>query len=834
MNLTQWIGRLLGLDDAVQIGSVEQAWAAPWAHDGPAWIVLGCLGLVVLAVVFYTRLQHIHRVRTRLVLGLFRAAVLVLLFLMLAEPVLTIRVTSRLRPTLWLLLDGTESMAIQDALPEAEAARLAEAVGLHGTDLKSVRLAPAGTSPGTVAAQPARVDFVKALLSKKDDNLLERLGRKARLQAFVLDRPDGVRALDASAAGDDRLDPARLGEQWTTKCQVTALGAALEDLTRRQTSGSVSGVVIFSDFNQNAGPSVLEAARRLGLSVYAVGVGPTAAVDLSVELRCPDKMKKDEHYPLVAIVRQEGLAGRTATVKFFSRPAQATAQPPVGPSDSGSWTLVEQRNVPLSEPAHPVEISYVPKTTGRFEFYVEADRFAEEVLPDNNRTRPKEVLVHDNPMRLLYVEYDPTWEWRFVKEVFHRDRLVGPEGFRTFLHSAHPRVQTTGEVYVATLSRPRGEFFAHDVIVLGDVPAAVLSPSFCQMVEEFVDKLGGGLVVVSGPRFGPGQLAHTRLADMLPVKVDPSLRLRDRQPFALRRTAEAAQYEFMRLAGDAAENENAWNNLGLLPWYQPVERLHPWATALAEHPTDKCVDGKTPQPVIAVRQYGRGEVVYLAFNEMWRLRRGYGERYYREFWGAMIHRLASRHALGTGKRFDVRTDRPEYRPDDQVILTVDAFDAQYRPLTEDKIAGRKLQGEWILPEDRPGAQPTVRPLAVPQLSEGVFETRLTPAVAGEHRVRITDPITQEKKERTFQVTRVGVEMQRAVRNTVLARDLAGITGGKSYDLLTVSQLPDEVRLTAKTETNVHVIELWNTWLVFALVGFFMLGEWLGRKWANLP
>ena len=83
---------------------------------------------------------------------------------------------------------------------------------------------------------------------------------------------------------------------------------------------------------------------------------------------------------------------------------------------------------------------------------------------------------------------------------------------------------------------------------------------------------------------------------------------------------------------------------------------------------------------------------------------------------------------------------------------------------------------------------------------------------------------------------VGVEQQRAVRNTVLSGTWRAITGGKSYDLTTVGQLPDEVRLVSKTETNVHVIELWNTWLaaVFALVGFFMLGEWLGRKWANLP
>ena len=134
-------------------------------------------------------------------------------------------------------------------------------------------------------------------MKKKNDNLLARLEQKSRLRAFVLDRPQGVRALDAavgrlsksSDGADDRLDAGRLCDQWTTKCQVTALGAAMEDLARRQTSGSVSGVVIFSDFNQNAGPPALDAARRLGLSVYTVGVGPTAAVDLAVELRVPPR-----------------------------------------------------------------------------------------------------------------------------------------------------------------------------------------------------------------------------------------------------------------------------------------------------------------------------------------------------------------------------------------------------------------------------------------------------------------------------------------------------------------------------------------------------------------
>jgi len=44
-------------------------------------------------------------------------------------------------------------------------------------------------------------------------------------------------------------------------------------------------------------------------------------------------------------------------------------------------------------------------------------------------------------------------------------------------------------------------------------------------------------------------------------------------------------------------------------------------------------------------------VIYLGFNETWRLRRKYGELYYRQFWGQMIHRLGLSHALGSQKDF---------------------------------------------------------------------------------------------------------------------------------------------------------------------------------------
>ncbi len=844
MNLTLWLGRLLGYENAVEIGGVEPSLSAPWAQAAPAWVVFGCLGAAALAVLFYTRFQFARRKKGRLVLAALRAAVLALVVLIFAEPVLTVRITSQMKPAVWLLFDGTDSMAIADELAPAERQLLARATGLGtaqgdsgssgataaspadangGRGETGSSAASAGGSPA--ASRPSRIEYVKALVRRPEENLIAQLEKKFRLRAFLFDRADGARALETAADGRD-IDPEVLAGQLTTAGQLTALGAALDDLARRQSTLPLAAVVVFSDFNQNAGPPALEAARRLGAPVYTVGVGPAAAVDLAVDLQCPPAMKKDERYPLLATLRQEGLAGRTVTLRVLRRQ---------GPADSaGQWQTLESRQVALVEPSHTVELAFVPSEVGRCAFRAEVDPEPGEVIVQNNQA-DCETTVHDNIMRLLYVEYEPTWEWRFVKEVFHRDRLVGQKGFRTFLRSADPKVRQTNELFVSTLSAPRQEFFMHDVIILGDMPASALSPRFCQMTQEFVEKLGGGLVVVAGPRFGPGQLALTPLGDMLPVKVDPTLHLRDRkQPFVLRRTAEAAQYDFMQLDTPGPDNDRAWANLTGLTWYQPVERLHAVATALAEHPSDRCVDGKTPQPLIAIRPYGRGEVVYLGFNEMWRLRRGYGERYYRQFWGQLIHRLASRHALGAGKRFVVRTDRPQYQPNDQVLLTVEAFDENFKPLAEAALPQRKLNAELVPPADGAGGPSRPRNIALAMLREGVFEARFPVLAGGEHRVRVFDPVAKQHVETTFRVASVSVERQRAVRNTALQQALADATGGKSYDLATAGQLPDDIRLPPRLETNIEVIPLWNTWLVFGLASGLMLAEWLGRKWMNLP
>jgi hypothetical protein len=792
--MTHWLGGLFGLESLERVDAWKVSLAAPWAIRFPLAVAVLVAAAAAAGAWFYLRWQPALDRRTRALLALLRAAAGAVLVLLLADPVLQLSVRNSPRPLLWLLFDGSESMAIED-----------EADG----------------------KQSSRADLVARWLQRKTDNVIDALGAKFRLRAFSIDAADGVRPLAAAADDDpDALDADKLASELTATGEVTAIGRAFEDLALRHSAASLQGVVLVSDFDQNAGPPAVTAARRLGVPCYCVGVGPTLTANVAIDLQPPPVMKQLERSLVAVTLRQSGLDGATADVTLSVRRLDVDAH-----GNPAAPVVVGTRSVPLSAGTVAVEFPFTPADIGRHELLATVERIAGETLEaDNQATR--ETLVRDDFLRLEYVEYEPTWEWRFVKEVFHRDPLVGERGFRTFLRSADAQVRLSNELFLATPATSRADFFATDVLFLGDMPAAALSSRFCEMAREFVEDFGGGLVVIAGPRFGPAELADTALGDMLPVVFDSARRPRDDVPFELALTPEAALVDFMQLGADDAENRKAWKNLGRLPWWQPVSRPHPQATVLAAHPTAKCTDGRTPQPIIAMRRYGRGEVVYVGTNETWRLRRKYGERYYRQFWGQLMHRLGLGHALGSQKRFVVRTDAETYRTDDTVLVTIEAFDADFQPLSADKLPDRTLAARLVRPDQPATAEP--ERLTIAEVRPGLFETRLPALVAGEHRIIVDDPITRERAQAAFTVTSVSVERRSASRNVALQEAIAAATGGRTYDLASAAKLAADVDPVARAEHAVKVFPLGMTWACL-LVGLgLLIGDWVVRKRASLP
>jgi hypothetical protein len=810
--VTWWLGNLLGIDDLEAIHQVTIRMAAPWAAGRPVLVAMVASALALVAIVFYARYQLAASksspgARASWVLAVVRAALLVMLVFIFAEPVLLLSFTGRKHPLLVWLFDGTDSMNISDELSAGEAAAFAGVV----TD----------TANRPDSQNVNRIELVRRTMTGQQESALARLGSQCRPRTYIFEQLDQIREIETSSENTETFDPAHVAGQLDGKGQVTALGTALDELGRRHHGQPLAGVIVVSDFSQNAGMPAIPAAERLGAPVYTVGVGPREVVDLSVDLQAPPIMKAGERTNVTVLLRQTGLADRTARVQLYTqRLGTASGQIESEPASASPAQTVELDDARVS-----FDIPYLPSTAGRYLLEVRVERLEGEVLDDNN-TAAREVSIRDDALRLLFVEYEPTWEWRFVKEVFHRDPLVGREGFRTFLRSADFKVRRTSEMFLETLVQPRSEFFSHDVIMLGDVPAEMISENFGDMVHEYVEKFGGGLIVMSGPRFGVRALASTKIADMLPVVIDPTLRRRDGQ-FQLQLTPQAATAEFMNLGDSPQENERAWANLGLLPWFQPVLRPHPLATVLANLPAERCVDDRTPQPVIASRRYGKGEVVYIGFNEFWRLRRLYGERYYRRFWGQMINRLGLGRALGSQKRFQVYTDRTSYQEGDTVRITVEAYDREFAPLEDKKLDAR-------LKSDSGSGGHGTRTFSIPLARDGVvFETTVPVFELGRHRLFVRDPVTDNDVEVDFKVAPLAIERRTAVRDVALQEALAARTGGKAYELYQLAALAEDIEFSEFQETNQRQFRLWNTWLVLLLVLALMLAEWTGRKLVDL-
>lgn len=814
--MLNWLGKLLGIDNLHDVDSWHVSFAAPWAEGRPALVLFACAAAVALGIIFYMRFQQTADRKSRIFPAILRSLALLLFVLVLAEPQLEAKIRETPRSLLLVLFDGTESMGFKDKI-----------TGDGVTELAKV-IADEKGKPVVNLDDVSRIDLIKGVLSNKQNSLLADLSRQYRVRAYVMDQLNEVRELSLAKEQttdetQDKIDAAHLTSQIKAEGRATAIGAAIDDLGRRHRR-HVAGAVVFSDFDQNAGRDAVVAAEGLRVPFYTVGVGPREVVDLSVELQSSLVMKKDEDSEVTVNIRQSGLTGRVARVQLLGRRLGSTSE---SEAQAQAVPIAPAKTIELTGDTASVTIPFTPGIEGRYLLMARIDAFEDEVLTENN-TAEREVMVHDDALKLLFVEYEPTWEWRFIKEVFHRDKLVGREGFRTFLRSADFKVRKSNELFLETLIQPRNAFFANDVIFLSDVPAEMLSEHFQQMLHEYVYDFGGGLVVIAGPRFGPGALSQTKIADMLPVVVDPSARLRQGD-FTFQFTPKTSLYGFMQLGkpNDTAENAKAWNNIGRLPWYQPVLRVDPRADVLAVHPIDKCVDNETPQPLIAVRKYGKGEVVYLGFNETWRLRKKYGEKYYRQFWGQMINRLGLGRAMGAQKRFQVSSDRKTYEAGDKVRITVEAYNENFQKLEAEKLEAR------LITESESGGAPVSTDLAIPLRDSSFYEANVPVYTAGKHRLLVRDPVTREEFEVNFKVAPVTLERRSAVRDFKLQQDLASTTGGKFYELHQVSTLAADLKAQPITELTTIKKDLWNQWLILTAVLVLLLGEWTVRKMLNM-
>ena len=144
-------------------------------------------------------------------------------------------------------------------------------------------------------------------------------------------------------------------------------------------------------------------------------------------------------------------------------------------------------------------------------------------LVTQNNAREALIDIVDRKEKILYYEGEPRPEMKFISRAVDDDKNL-----RSSRCSARPTTSTCGssstntpEQLAAGFPKTREELFAYRGLILGSIEAGAFTGDQLRMIGEFVERRGGGLLMLGGPRaFAEGGYAGTPVADALPVIIE--------------------------------------------------------------------------------------------------------------------------------------------------------------------------------------------------------------------------------------------------------------------------------------------------------------------------
>ncbi len=159
--------------------------------------------------------------------------------------------------------------------------------------------------------------------------------------------------------------------------------------------------------------------------------------------------------------------------------------------------------------------SHHPKTTGERTFIIEVDKLPRELQTDNNRIE-RVVTVRKEKLRVLFVDSEPRYEFRYLKNYLERDETID---LNVVLLSSDPNYSEQDRSAIPTFPAAKDDLFAYDVVIFGDADISYMSQSQLQNMVEFVTEKGGGVLFVAGDLFNPLAYHGTPLELLLPIEL---------------------------------------------------------------------------------------------------------------------------------------------------------------------------------------------------------------------------------------------------------------------------------------------------------------------------
>ncbi|NOS99306.1 MAG: VWA domain-containing protein [Phycisphaerales bacterium] len=796
--LVEW---LLDLDH-IRLGR-DAPLLLQWQMPLPVWFLAPMVALLAVIVVIAYRGDG--SARSRWLPAGIRIGLLLLVAVMICQPVLVLQ-RERIEPSrVVLLVDTSRSMAERDDYADdpPRAARIAAATGLN---------------PVAVADR-SRFELLTAALRHDGAAPLAAMLSRNELELYTFGR-DLRRELSVTDAAD-REQVTSLLERLSADDAATNLHSALASILKQTGGERTAAVVLASDGRCTEPGSMGDAvglARAQQVPIYPVLIGsPVPPRNVAVE---PDAVQDRVHLRDSFIVRV-----RVTTSGLEAD--QRTALRVVDTADGAVWA---ERQVDLDPDAAEMEVSVRVKAAraGAVDLRVEIEPVNGEHDTTDNAFGAA-IQVIDKPIRVLYVDGYPRFEFRYLKNTLLREPTIRSS---IILLSADRDFAPEGTDPIVRFPTTADELAEYDVVLFGDVDPTGdwLSPGQQELLVEFVSHQGGGFGLIAGTRHAPIAFRGTPLEKLIPVRIDPDFLGRYDRPLD-----ESLQPNitpdgrtgglFHGIIADADANgipDGPPNHaMPAVYWVARTLGARPGATVLAELTT--AAAGEAAWPVMVLGRYGAGSVFFSAVDETWRWRRGGGEWWFDSFWLHVCRTLA-RPAVEGADRVTLRTDRQRYAFGEPVLVIAEIRDPALVTLSGH---------EWPI-VIRDAADRPVERITLTRIGESVprFEGSFTPRRAGTYALTPDESVVgsggRDIKTVVY-VSDADLERRRTQADHDGLARLAAETGGRTMELDEIADVTGGILDRSRRIPDDFVEPLWDSRLVLT-VFILMIGcEWVLRK-----
>ena len=636
-----------------------------------------------------------------------------------------------------------------------------------------------------------RIDAAKKIL---DSALLKDLEKRFQVRLYSIDQ--GLHRI----AKTDVL---------TATAPVSKLGDGLKQLTAESSGLPVGAVLLLSDGADSAGGidrQTITDIRSQRIPVHTIGFGKEQLTK-DVEIRnvdVPVRALSDARLSAVVRFRNRGYAGQKSRIEI----------------KDGAKTLTSKDVTLAKEGEEQTEsLMFSAGLAGARRLAVSLKLMdGEENVSNNSMSRF--VVVEGRKPRILYIEGEPRWEFKFIRRGVEDDRSIQVV---SMLRVTQNKILRQGGANAKELENgfpvTPEELFQYDGLIIGSVDSGYFSLTQQEMIKQFADRRGGGVLFLGGrASLSDGGYDKTGIIDMLPVALPGGKGTFERELAIPIITPSGKESMILRLVEDPDKNLERWKTMPKLADYQAVGKAKPGAVVLAEMSTPKGVF-----PLLAIQNYGRGRVGVFATSGSWRwqMTQPKEDTTHEMFWQQLLRWLSS----ATQGQVIASTPNSLLSDDGKLPIRVEVREKNYLAVADAEVTARILGPQSVAAQIK---------LAPDPVTPGVYTAQWNAPVAGDYVAEIEASRNGQKvgaDSLLFRREDGATENFYSEQNRELLEKLSEETGGKYWKPEMAGQIPTEITFSEAGITTRETYDLWNMPIFFLMLLVLRATEWLlRRKW----